>query len=56
MRGVRVAGLIVLFSAAARTGVFLRQAARVGIGIGVIVVVAQIPPRVLRIVAPFSTR
>jgi rod shape determining protein RodA len=48
------AGLIVLFSAAGEDlGVFLRQAARVGIGIGVIVVVAQIPPRVLRIVAPF---
>ena len=52
--GVCVAGLIVLFSAAGEDlGVFLRQAARVGIGFGVIVVVAQIPPRVLRIVAPF---
>jgi rod shape determining protein RodA len=51
---VCAAGLIVLFSAAGEDlGVFLRQAARVGIGIGVIVVVAQIPPRVLRIVAPF---
>jgi rod shape determining protein RodA len=51
---VCAAGLIVLFSAAGEElGVFLRQAARVGIGIGVIVVVAQIPPRVLRIVAPF---
>ncbi len=49
-----MAGLIVLFSAAGEDlGVFLRQAARVGIGIGVIVAVAQIPPRVLRIVAPF---
>ena len=52
--GVCAAGLIVLFSAAGEDlGVFLRQAARVGIGIGVIVVVAQIPPRVLRIIAPF---
>jgi rod shape determining protein RodA len=52
--GVCVAGLTVLFSAAGEDlGVFLRQAARVGIGFGVIVVVAQIPPRVLRIVAPF---
>src|SRR6187431_59292 len=51
---VCAAGLIVLFSAAGEDlGVFLRQAARVGVGIGVIVVVAQIPPRVLRIVAPF---
>ena len=49
-----VAGLIVLFSAAGEDlGVFLRQAARVGLGFGVIVVTAQIPPRVLRIVAPF---
>jgi rod shape determining protein RodA len=52
--GVCVAGLIVLFSAAGEDlGVFLRQAARVGIGFGVIVLTAQIPPRVLRIVAPF---
>ena len=51
---VCAAGLIVLFSAAGEDlGVFLRQAARVGIGIGVIVAVAQIPPRVLRLVAPF---
>ena len=51
---VCAAGLIVLFSAAGEDlGVFLRQAARVGMGIGVIVLVAQIPPRVLRIVAPF---
>ena len=51
---VCVAGLIVLFSAAGEDlGVFLRQAARVGIGIGVIVAVAQVPPRVLRLIAPF---
>jgi len=51
---VCVAGLVVLFSAAGEDlGVFLRQAARVGIGFGVIVVCAQIPPRVLRIAAPF---
>ncbi|HEX9773223.1 MAG TPA: rod shape-determining protein RodA [Steroidobacteraceae bacterium] len=52
--GVCAAGLIVLFSAAGEDlGVFLRQAARVGIGLGVIVAVAQVPPRVLRIIAPF---
>ena len=51
---VCAAGLIVLFSAAGEDpGVFLRQAARVGIGLGVVVLTAQIPPRVLRIVAPF---
>jgi rod shape determining protein RodA len=52
--GVCAAGLIVLFSAAGEDlGVFLRQAARVGIGLGVIVAVAQVPPRVLRVIAPF---
>jgi rod shape determining protein RodA len=51
---VCLAGLVVLFSAAGEDlAVFLRQAARVGMGLGVIVVAAQIPPRVLRIVAPF---
>jgi rod shape determining protein RodA len=33
--------------------VFLRQAARVGMGLGVIVAAAQVPPRVLRLIAPF---
>jgi rod shape determining protein RodA len=51
---VCAAGLIVLFSAAGEDlGVFLRQAARVGIGLGVIVAAAQVPPRVLRAIAPF---
>jgi len=48
------AGLIVLFSAAGEdVGVFLRQAARVGLGLGVMLAVAQVPPRVLRAVAPW---
>jgi rod shape determining protein RodA len=52
--GVCAAGLIVLFSAAGEDlGVSIRQAARIGIGLGVIVAVAQIPPRVLRIASPF---
>jgi rod shape determining protein RodA len=51
---VCVAGLVVLFSAAGEdVGVFLRQAARVGLGLGVMVAVAQVPPRVLRAVAPW---
>jgi len=51
---VCVAGLVVLFSAAGEDmGVFLRQAARVGLGLGVMVAVAQVPPRVLRAVAPW---
>jgi rod shape determining protein RodA len=51
---VCVAGLVVLFSAAGEdVGVFLRQAARVGLGLGVMLAVAQVPPRVLRAVAPW---
>jgi rod shape determining protein RodA len=51
---VCVAGLIVLFSAAGEdVGVFLRQAARVGLALGVLVAVAQVPPRVLKAVAPW---
>jgi rod shape determining protein RodA len=51
---VCVAGLVVLFSAAGEDiGVFLRQAARVGLGLGVLVTVAQVPPRILRAVAPW---
>jgi rod shape determining protein RodA len=51
---VCVAGLVVLFSAAGEdVGVFLRQAARVGLGLGLMVAVAQVPPRILRAVAPW---
>jgi rod shape determining protein RodA len=51
---VCVAGLVVLFSAAGEdVGVFLRQAARVGLGLGVMLAVAQVPPRVLRAAAPW---
>jgi rod shape determining protein RodA len=51
---VCTAGLVVLFSAAGEdVGVFLRQAARVGLGLAVMVAVAQVPPRVLRAVAPW---
>jgi rod shape determining protein RodA len=51
---VCVAGLVVLFSAAGEDlGVFLRQAARLGLALGVLVAVAQVPPRILRIAAPW---
>jgi rod shape determining protein RodA len=51
---VCVAGLVVLFSAAGEdVAVFLRQAARVGLALGVLVAVAQVPPRVLKAVAPW---
>jgi rod shape determining protein RodA len=51
---VCVAGLVVLFSAAGEdVGVALRQAARVGLGVGVMLAVAQVPPRVLRAIAPW---
>jgi rod shape determining protein RodA len=51
---VCTAGLVVLFSAAGEDlGVFLRQAARVCLALGVMVAVAQIPPRLLRVGAPF---
>lgn len=47
-------GLIVLYSAAGEdVRIFLGQAARVGLGLGVLTIVAQIPPRVMRIGAPF---
>jgi rod shape determining protein RodA len=47
-------GLIVLYSAAGEdVHIFLGQAARVGLGLGVMTLVAQIPPRVMRIGAPF---
>ena len=51
---VCVAGLVVLFSAAGEDlGVFLRQAARLGLALGVLVAVAQVPPRILRLAAPW---
>jgi rod shape determining protein RodA len=51
---VCTAGLVVLFSAAGEdVGVFLRQAARVGLGLGVMLFTAQIPPRVWRALAPW---
>jgi rod shape determining protein RodA len=51
---VCTAGLVVLFSAAGEdVGVFLRQAARVGLGLGVLVAAAQIPPRLMRLAAPW---
>jgi rod shape determining protein RodA len=51
---VCVAGLVVLFSAAGEdVGVFLRQAARVGLALGVMVGVAQVPPRMMRLGAPW---
>ena len=51
---VCAAGLVVLFSAAGEDlGVFLRQAARLGLALGVLVAVAQVPPRFLRLVAPW---
>jgi rod shape determining protein RodA len=51
---VCIAGLVVLFSAAGENmGIFFGQAARVGRGLGVMTAIAQIPPRVMRIAAPF---
>jgi rod shape determining protein RodA len=51
---VCAAGLVVLFSAAGEDlGVFLRQAVRVGLALGVMVAVAQVPPRVMRFGAPW---
>ena len=51
---VCAAGLIVLYSAAGENvGIFLGQAARVGLGLGVLVVVAQVPPRLMRAGAPW---
>jgi rod shape determining protein RodA len=34
-------------------GIFFGQAARVGLGLGVMTAIAQIPPRVMRVAAPF---
>jgi rod shape determining protein RodA len=51
---VFAAGLIVLFSAAGEdVHIALGQAARVGLGMVVLALVAQVPPRVMRIGAPF---
>jgi rod shape determining protein RodA len=51
---VSVVGLVVLFSAAGENvNIFLRQAARLGLALVVLVVVAQVPPRLLRAVAPW---
>ncbi len=47
-------GLVVLYSAAGEDiHIFVGQAARVGLGLVVLTFVAQIPPRVMRIGAPF---
>jgi rod shape determining protein RodA len=51
---VCVAGLVVLFSAAGENvSIFMGQSARVLLGFGVMTAVAQIPPRVMRMGAPF---
>jgi rod shape determining protein RodA len=51
---VCAAGLIVLFSAAGEdVHIALGQAARVGLGLVVLALVSQVPPRVMRIGAPF---
>jgi rod shape determining protein RodA len=51
--GVCVAGLIVLFSAAGEdVHIAIGQAVRVGLGLGVLAFVAQIPPRFMRLAAP----
>ena len=54
MLAVCAAGLIVLFSAAGEdVHIALGQAARVGLGVAVLALVAQVPPRMMRIGAPF---
>jgi rod shape determining protein RodA len=51
---VCAAGLVVLYSAAGEElDVFLAQAARVGLALGVLIGVAQVPPRLMRIAAPW---
>ena len=51
---VCAAGLVVLFSAAGEDiHIALGQAARVGLALGVLAFVSQIPPRMMRIGAPF---
>ena len=51
---VCAAGLVVLYSATGEElNLFLAQAARVGLALGVLVAVAQVPPRLLRVGAPW---
>lgn len=51
---VCAAGLVVLYSAAGEdVGVFFAQAARVGLALGVMIAVAQVPPRLMRVGAPW---
>jgi rod shape determining protein RodA len=51
---VCAAGLVVLFSAAGEdVHIAMGQAARVGLGLAVLAFVAQVPPRMMRIGAPF---
>jgi len=51
---VCVTGLVVLYSAAGEElSVFFAQAARVGLALGVLVAMAQVPPRIMRIGAPW---
>jgi rod shape determining protein RodA len=51
---VCLAGLVVLYSAAGENlGIFFGQAARVGLGLAVMTAIAQIPPRLMRVGAPF---
>ncbi len=51
---VCLVGLIVIYSAAGdNPGVFYRQLVRVGLALGVMLFVAQIPPRVLRAFSPW---
>jgi rod shape determining protein RodA len=51
---VCAAGLIVLFSAAGEnSGAFFRQAIRLGLALLVMLIVAQVPPRLLRAGAPW---
>ena len=54
LTAVCAAGLVVLYSAAGENlGIFFGQAARVCLGLVVMTAMAQIPPRMMRIGAPF---
>jgi len=47
-------GMVVLWSAGGQdAGLLLRQAVRLGVALGVMVVVAQIPPKILRLWSPW---
>jgi len=47
-------GMVVLWSAGGQdTGLLLRQAVRLGVALGVMVIVAQIPPKILRLWSPW---